>query len=93
MKPVAMTSSRATTHVLHPSTTTTTGVSMFPIELSDHDGDALTITTRGTDVWITCTTELSEVTIGPIPRTALRDALPENPSANDVNAASIEDGF
>ncbi|MGO2311777.1 MAG: hypothetical protein ACTH6N_04025 [Brachybacterium tyrofermentans] len=66
---------------------------MFPIELSDHDGDALTITTRGTDVWITCTTELSEVTIGPIPRTALRDALADSLPASDVTADSIEDGF
>ncbi|MGP9846252.1 hypothetical protein [Brachybacterium sp. 107] len=65
---------------------------MFPIELSDHDGDALTITTRGTDVWISCTTELSEVTIGPIPRTALHDALTDSLMASDVTAAPIENG-
>ena len=65
---------------------------MFPIELSDHDGDALTITTRGADVWITCTTERSEVTIGPIPRSALRDALADNPLGSDVVTAPSENG-
>lgn len=65
---------------------------MLPIELSDHDGDALTITTRGTDVWITCTTERSEVTIGSIPRSALRDALADNPLGSDVVRAPSENG-
>lgn len=65
---------------------------MFPIELSDHDGDALTLTTRGTDVWITCTTDLSEVTIGPIPRAALHDALSDSRLDGVVTAAPTEDG-
>lgn len=64
---------------------------MFPIELSDHDGDALTITTRGADVWITCTTDLSEVTIGPIPRTALHAALTDKLVDGGVTAAPAED--
>ena len=65
---------------------------MNATEIADVDRDVLTITTRGTDVWITCTTERSEVTIGPIPRSALRDALADNPLGSDVVTAPSENG-
>lgn len=36
------------------------------IEMSDIDGDAVTITTRGDFSWITCTSGRDEVTVGPV---------------------------
>lgn len=44
-------------------------------EATDPDGDGLSITTQGDQVWITCTGESSEVTVGPIPAGLLTDVL------------------
>lgn len=46
-------------------------------ELSDPDGDALTITSLHAGTWITCTSGGDEVTVGPFPMEALRAALEE----------------
>lgn len=47
-------------------------------ELTDPDGDALTITTNITNttgIWFTCTSDGDEVTVGPFPAESLKDAL------------------
>lgn len=44
-------------------------------ELTDPEGDALTLTTDAAGVWFTCTTDGDEVTVGPFPADSLRDAL------------------
>lgn len=59
-------------------------------EYTDTDGDALTITTRGNDVWITCTTDQSEVTIGPISRATLHAAFAADIMDGGITAALIE---
>lgn len=51
---------------------------MNPIELSDRDGDALTLTTHAHGVWITCTSGHSEVTVGPILPDVLHAAFAEH---------------
>ncbi|MGP9734881.1 hypothetical protein ACT3SQ_10055 [Brachybacterium sp. AOP42-C2-15] len=51
---------------------------MLPLdvaELTDPDGDALTLTTDAGGIWFTCTTDGDEVTVGPFPADSLRDAL------------------
>ena len=45
------------------------------VELTDPDGDALTVTTDAQGTWITCTTDGSEVTVGPFPAAVLAKAL------------------
>lgn len=40
---------------------------MTTIELSDPDGDALTITKNTGGIWVTCTAGAAEVTVGPFP--------------------------
>ncbi|GAA4518388.1 hypothetical protein GCM10023160_00350 [Brachybacterium paraconglomeratum] len=45
------------------------------VELTDPEGDALTLTTDAEGIWITCTTDGDEVTVGPFPADSLRDAL------------------
>ncbi|MGP4916210.1 hypothetical protein ACTXJ9_10965 [Brachybacterium tyrofermentans] len=67
---------------------------MKTTELTDIDGDALTITQRLDGTWITCTKGAEEVTIGPIPTDAIRHAF-EQPMGGDdmdggVTAAAIE---
>lgn len=39
---------------------------MSVTEYTDPEGDGLTITTDGDQVWITCTSEDQEVTTGPL---------------------------
>lgn len=41
---------------------------MNTFELSDVDGDALTIISQDNSTWITCTSGAEEVTVGPFPR-------------------------
>ncbi|MGO2311185.1 MULTISPECIES: hypothetical protein [Brachybacterium] len=48
---------------------------MDSIEISDRDGDALTITTGADGVWITCTQGPHEVTVGPLPTDDLSAAF------------------
>lgn len=48
---------------------------MHTIELSDPDGDALTVTTDTDGIWITCTAGDAEVTVGPLAAATLRDSL------------------
>lgn len=50
---------------------------MTTIELSDSDGDALTVTKDLDGVWITCTAGEAEVTVGPLPIAMLLDSLTE----------------
>jgi hypothetical protein len=45
---------------------------MNTIEMTDVDGDAMTITSRGSDSWITCTSGPDEVTVGPFPTHLVR---------------------
>src|SRR5699024_6426693 len=45
------------------------------VELTDPDGDALTVTTGAQGTWITCTTDGSEGTVGPFPAAVLAKAL------------------
>ncbi|WP_422115819.1 hypothetical protein [Brachybacterium sp. UNK5269] len=46
-------------------------------ELTDPDGDALTISSDGAGTWITCTSDGEEVTVGPFPTGALKAVLAE----------------
>ncbi|MDN5820088.1 MAG: hypothetical protein L0H74_09375 [Brachybacterium sp.] len=48
---------------------------MDAIELSDPDGDALTVTMDTEGIWITCTAGDAEVTVGPLAAATLRDRL------------------
>lgn len=45
-------------------------------ELTDPDGDALTITSDYAGTWITCSSGDDEVTVGPFPTGELRATLP-----------------
>ena len=45
---------------------------MSNIELTDGDGDALTIYIRGESTWVTCTSGPEEVTVGPFPTHVVR---------------------
>lgn len=56
---------------------------MNSIEMSDIDGDALTITSRGSRAWISCTSGLDEVTVGPFPTRVLRRAVLSEPDVED----------
>lgn len=44
-------------------------------ELTDGDGDALTVTADAEGIWFTCTTDGEEVTVGPFPMSSLGEAL------------------
>lgn len=46
-------------------------------ELTDPDGDALTITSDCAGTWITCSSGDDEVTVGPFPTGELRATLPQ----------------
>lgn len=46
-----------------------------PLELSDRDNDSLTMHVNGEGVWVTCTSGVDEVNVGPLSRTALLDWL------------------
>ncbi|AXK46224.1 hypothetical protein [Brachybacterium saurashtrense] len=48
---------------------------MNDIEMTDVDGDALTLISRDHRTWITCTSGTDEVTVGPFPSRLLRTAL------------------
>jgi len=48
---------------------------MHSAELTDPDGDALTITSDSAGTWITCSSGGDEVTVGPFPAGALRATL------------------
>lgn len=45
---------------------------MNSIELTDAEGDAFAIITRGDSTWITCTSGHDEVTVGPFPTRLVR---------------------
>lgn len=51
-----------------------------PLELSDRDRDALTMHLDGAGVWVTCTSDDQEVTVGPLAREALALWLTAAPS-------------
>ena len=48
---------------------------MSNIELTDVDGDALTIYIRDESTWITCTSGTEEVTVGPFPTQVVRSVV------------------
>ena len=48
---------------------------MNSIEMTDVDGDALTIITQGDAAWITSTSGRDEVTVGPFPVRLVMNAL------------------
>lgn len=48
---------------------------MSNIELTDVDGDALTIYIRDESTWITCTSGTEEVTVGPFPTHVVRSVV------------------
>lgn len=48
---------------------------MKSMELTDFDGDALTIITRGDFTWLTCTSGRDEVTVGPLPTVTVHHAF------------------
>lgn len=48
---------------------------MNSIELTDVDGDALTLITREDGLWVTCTSGPEEVTVGPFPTELLRGVI------------------
>lgn len=50
---------------------------MNAVELTDPDGDALTITSDSAGIWITCSSGGEEVTVGPFLSGGLSDALAE----------------
>lgn len=54
---------------------------MDTIELSDPDGDALTVTTDTDGIWVTCTADDAEVTVGPL--AALPAATVSDPTGRD----------
>ncbi len=43
------------------------------LELSDPDRDGFTLHHDAAGVWVTCTSEANEVTVGPLPLDALRE--------------------
>ena len=51
------------------------GDAVNPAELTDPDGDALTITSDSSGTWITCSSGDEEVTVGPFLADALSAAL------------------
>lgn len=46
-------------------------------ELTDPDGDALTLTSNFAGTWFTCSSGSDEVTVGPLSTDELRSALAE----------------
>lgn len=56
---------------------------MNSIEMTDLDGDALTLITRDGNAWITCTSGADEVTVGPFPLRMLRRALQSEPQGEE----------
>ncbi len=63
---------------------------MHAAELTDPDGDALTISSDGAGIWITCTSGGEEVTVGPFPTGAvtagLTDVLPASAALPESRA-------
>lgn len=45
------------------------------VEITDPDGDALTVTMDAQGAWVTCTSVEDEVTFGPFPGASLVEAL------------------
>ncbi|MBK0330398.1 hypothetical protein I8D64_03165 [Brachybacterium sp. MASK1Z-5] len=48
---------------------------MDNIEMTDADGDSVTLQVREDGTWITCTTTDGEVTVGPLPTSVLQVAV------------------
>ena len=58
---------------------------MNSIEMTDVDGDALTIITRGSAAWITSTSGRDEVTVGPFPTGLVKSAI--------LQGATLQEAF
>lgn len=62
---------------------------MNSFEMTDVDGDALTVITRDGNAWITCTSGADEVTVGPLPLRMLRRVLQSEPLGLDQPATTF----
>lgn len=62
---------------------------MTTIELSDVDGDALTIISRDDSTWVTCTSGAEEVTVGPFPRHLVQKVLTQGLTVDHGTVASL----
>src|SRR5699024_4642339 len=58
-------------------------------ELTDPDGDALTLTTDAQGTLIACTTDGDGITVGPVPAAVLRQALRESAGAAPPAVAQV----
>lgn len=62
---------------------------MSTIELTDVDGDALSVISRGDSTWITCTSGSDEVTVGPFPTHLVRSILGRGLALEDGTVAAL----
>jgi hypothetical protein len=62
---------------------------MNTFELSDVDGDALTIISQDNSTWITCTSGAEEVTVGPFPRHLVQKVLTQGLTNERGTVASL----
>lgn len=65
---------------------------MSTIELTDVDGDALSVISRGDSTWITCTSGSDEVTVGPFPTHLVRSILGRGLALDDGTVAALVKG-
>lgn len=62
---------------------------MSTIELTDVDGDALSVISRGESTWITCTSGTDEVTVGPFPTHLARTVLERGLAAENSTVTAL----
>lgn len=62
---------------------------MSTIEMTDVDGDALSVISRGDSTWITCTSGSDEVTVGPFPTHLVRSILGRGLALEDSTVAAL----
>lgn len=60
---------------------------MNSIEMTDVDGDALTVIMRDGDAWITCSSGTEEVTVGPFPTRLLHENLTQGTGSAPADGA------
>lgn len=62
---------------------------MNSIEMTDVDGDALTVIMRDGDAWITCSSGTEEVTVGPFPLHLIQRALQSKSQQGEQFTATL----
>lgn len=62
---------------------------MSTVELTDVDGDALSVISLGHSTWITCTSGSDEVTVGPFPTHLVRSVLERGLALEDSTVAAL----